>query len=286
MRKLCSFLLVLSLLLSLPVTAFATYCEIADESNIIELSDGSYLVSEDLPNGDAKFSIISNGDIIAESYLSRSTASITSADTRLSDETQVQTVMVSVPQPNITKNSSTNSSGLIPSGFTMRGTITYNFFGGTYYVVGTRSLNVYYDYNFYYGSRYNVNGVYQNIAGFASFLAGALTLPAAIAASVAADILASLGIATGLTALIIPDHYVRCNETEITWLSQIADIPDMYATFTGSQFVITEEGYSSEIYHSGNYWPLSSYANHDSDFAVKLYWEVLGQDILEIVSWS
>lgn len=285
MRKLCSLILTIALLFSLSVPAFASSYvpEIQDSTNSMQLSDGSYLISEDLANGDAKFSIIKNGEIIAESYLNRSSAYITSTDTRLSAEKQVHNVNVAVANSNVTSPARAET---IPSGFTKRGTITYNFFGGMTYVVGTRSLNIYYDYNYYTGSRYNVNGVYQNIAGLASFLASILVLPASIASSVAAKILTSLGISTGAASLIIPDHYVRCNETEITWLSQIADITDMYATFTGSKFVVTEEGYSSKTYQTGNYWPLSSYTNHDSNFAVKLYWEVLGQDTLEIVSWS
>lgn len=283
MRKLCSLILTIALLFSLSVPALASSSvpEIPDSTSSMQLSDGSYLISEDLANGDAKFSIIKNGEIIAQSYLNRISACITSTDTRLSTEEPVQNV--STANSNI---SSPARAKTIPSKFTKRGTITYNYFGGMTYVVGTRSLNIYYDYQYHPGSRYNVNGVYQNIASFASVLASILALPSSIASSVAAKILTSLSISTGAVSLIIPNHYVRCNETEITWLSQIADITDMYATFTGHKFVVTEEGYPSKTYYTGNYWPLSSYTNHNSNFAVKLYWTVLGQDTLEIVSWS
>lgn len=152
--------------------------------------------------------------------------------------------------------------------------------------MGTRALNIYYDYNSYLSSRYNVAGVYQNIASFASLIASLLTLPAAIASSSAAVILERFGFATGAISFLIPDHYVRCNETEITWIGQVTDFPDVYATISGSKYVLTEEGYESQIYTSGDFWPTSSYTNRNTNFAVKIYWTVLGQDTLEIVSWS
>lgn len=276
-KKFLSLLLALAMCLSLSVPAWANTNEVLSEKstdNSILLSDGSVLIAEDLPNGDARFTIIKNEKIVAESYANRAQGTITSLDSRVSSDVHVL---------NAQSNRSITS---IPSGYTYRGKITYNFYGGMSYVVGTRSLNVYYDHNFYENSRYNVNGVYQGIASLASYITMILSLPATVAASAAAGILSVLGIATGTLSIVIPDHYVRCYETEITWLAQISDVPDIYNTVTGSMFVFTQEGYESKTYYSGDYWPLSSYSNHDQNFAVKLYWTVLGQDILEIVSWS
>lgn len=53
--------------------------------------------------------------------------------------------------------------------------------------------------------------------------------------------------------------------------------PDVYATISGSKYVLTEEGYESQIYTSGDFWPTSSYTNRNTNFAVKVYWTVLGQ---------
>ena len=79
---------------------------------------------------------------------------------------------------------------------------------------------------------------------------------------------------------------MRCDETDMTWLGQMTDFTDVYATVSGKEFLITEEGYSGKKYTSGDYWMLGSYAAHLNSFAVKMYGAVLGQDAVEIVSWS
>ena len=38
--------------------------------------------------------------------------------------------------------------------------------------------------------------------------------------------------------------------------------------------------------YSGDFCPLSYYKDHNTDFAVKLYTAAVGQDVIEIVSWS
>ncbi len=286
MRKFLSLILCLSLLstlLCVPASAKSTTSTDSTDT-YVQLSDDTYLIAEDLPDGNAKFSITnSNGDILAESYLNRSNQTIYNTDSRTGNE------VISIPVKNdspASNKGAMSASSDIPSGYTYRGKITYNFYGNTDHIVGTRGLNIYYDYNYYTGSRYNVAGTYQNIASFASLLASILTLPAAIAASSAAVILGRFSIATGAIGFLIPDHYVRCNETEITWLGQMTDFTDVYATISGSQYVLTEEGYESRTYTSGEFWPLSTYTNRNTNFAVRIYWTVLGQDILEIVSWS
>jgi hypothetical protein len=179
-----------------------------------------------------------------------------------------------------------NTNRSANSNYVYKGTITYNFYGNTSSVVGTRALNVYYDYDYESGSRFNVNGQYQDITSFASYLCGVLSIPAAVASPVAATIFSTLGFVISQINVIIDDHYVRCSETQITWKAEVSDATDVYETFTGSKFVLTQEGYSNETYYEGDFWPLSSYNNHDTDFAVHLYWGVLWQDVLEIVSWS
>lgn len=287
MRKFVSLILcfsMLSVLLCAPASA-ASRTATNSTSTYVQLNDGTYLIANDLPDGNAKFSIInSHGNILAESYLDRSSQSIYNTDLRTGNNE-----VVTVPkknQPHTSNNAVTPKSSDIPIGFTYRGKITYNFYGSTDHVVGTRALNIYYDYNSYLGSRYNVTGIYKNIASFASLIASLLALPAAIAASSAAAILGHFSIATSAIGFFIPDHYVRCNETEITWIGQVTDFPDVYATISGSKYVLTEEGYESQVYTSGDFWPTSSYTSRNTNFAVKIYWTVLGQDTLEIVSWS
>ena len=42
---------------------------------------------------------------------------------------------------------------------------------------------------------------------------------------------------------------MRCDETDMTWLGQMTDFTDVYATVSGNEFLITEEGYSGKNTH-------------------------------------
>ena len=78
MRKFVSLILCLSMLSALlcaPASA-ASHTSTDPTSTYVQLSDGTYLIANDLPDGNAKFSITnSHGDILAESYLDRSSPS-------------------------------------------------------------------------------------------------------------------------------------------------------------------------------------------------------------------
>lgn len=288
MKKLLSVILCLSLLVALCIPAMAADSRTnAEASSRITLSNNTTLVSEDLPNGDARFTILGeDGCVLSESYLQRSEGLI-HYESKLTDSFETRRIPTQTNGMHLQRSVSRGAANsYIPSDFTYRGSITYNFYGWTDHVIGTRILNVYYDCNYHTGSRYNVNGVYQDITTFASFLASILALPSAIASSFAKTIMGRFAFATGAISFAIPDHYVRAYETEITWLAQISDYPDVYATFTGSKFDLTEEGYAGQTHYSGDFCPLSYYKDHNTDFAVKLYTAAVGQDVIEIVSWS
>ena len=44
---------------------------------------------------------------------------------------------------------------------------------------------------------------------------------------------------------------MRCDETDMTWLGQMTDFTDVYATVSGKESLITEEGYSGKNTHLG-----------------------------------
>lgn len=85
MRKFVSLILcfsMLSVLLCAPASA-ASRTATDSTSTYVQLNDGTYLIANDLPDGNAKFSIInSHGNILAESYLDRSSQSIYNTDLR------------------------------------------------------------------------------------------------------------------------------------------------------------------------------------------------------------
>lgn len=287
MKKLVCLFLSIVLCFSFSFSASATDYnnpQTDNDSNAsFVLEDGTTFSGEDLPNGDARFTLKNeNTGLYRESYLNRATGIVTTTDKTTNSVLQALSVtpQVALSASPLHTNRSANSN------YVYKGTITYNFYGNTSSVVGTRALDVYYDYNYESGSRFNVNGQYQDITSFASYLCGVLAIPAAVASPAAAAIFSTLGLAISQINVIIDDHYVRCSETQITWKAEVSDATDVYETFTGSKFVLTQEGYSNKTYYEGDFWPLSSYTNHDTDFAVHLYWGVLWQDVLEIVSWS
>lgn len=287
MKKIICLLLSMTLCLSFGISAAAigndSVVVAVDKTNTITLEDGTVFSGEDLPNGDAVFTLVnSQTGLHRESYLNRATGIVTTTDKSTNTVLQELSAM---PQIELSAASS-NSARSTSSNYVYRGTITYNFYGNTGSVVGTRALNVYYDYNYYPGSRFNVSGQFQDITSFAAYLCGALSISTIVANPFASAIFSALGFGLSQVNVMIENHYIRCTETEITWKAEVSDATDVYETFTGSKFVLTQEGYDNEVCYDGDFWPLTSYTNHDTDFAVHLYWGVLWQDVLEIVNWS
>lgn len=94
----------LSALLCAPASA-ASHTSTDPTSTYVQLSDGTYLIANDLPDGNAKFSITnSHGDILAESYLDRSSQSIYNTDLRTGNN-EVVTVPAKTSYIRLTKRS-------------------------------------------------------------------------------------------------------------------------------------------------------------------------------------
>lgn len=287
MKKLVCLFLSMILCFSFSFSAAATYYDNTQATNkgnnAFVLADGTVFSGEDLPNGDARFTLKnSKTGLHRESYLNRTTGVVTTTDKATNSVLQVFSATPQISLSSATSNANRSAN----SNYVYKGTITYNFYGNTASVVGTRALDVYYDYNYEPGSRFNVNGQFQDITSFASYLCGVFSVSTIVAAPFASAIFTVLGFGISQVNVLIENHYVRCSETQITWKAEVSDAPDVYETFTGSKFVLTQEGYGNEICYEGDFWPLTSYNNHDTDFAVHLYWGVLWQDVLEIVSWS
>ena len=155
MKKLFSVILCLSLLVALCIPAMAADSRTnVEASSRITLSNNTTLVSEDLPNGDARFTILGeDGCVLSESYLQRSEGLI-HYESKLTDSFETRRIPTQTNDMHLQRSVSRGAANsYIPSDFTYRGSITYNFYGWTDHVIGTRILNVYYDYNYHIGSR-------------------------------------------------------------------------------------------------------------------------------------
>lgn len=287
MRKICSVGLCIAMLWALCTPGLAAFeaTEATDvTSGSIQLSDGSNFIVEDLPGGDARFTLIKNGEVIAKTYLDRDQRTLYNWDKQTGEDVQIveDSASYSVAEtelPSVSLNS-------VPSGFVRKGSITYDYYGGLDHVIGRRSLEIYNKYEYYTGSRYNISGVYQSWTSFVGFIAAVINLPGLIASQVATSVLNVLGIVFSAGQYIIPDHYVRCTETVVSWFGQVSDFPEITATLVGSEYVVTQEGYSAETYYSENYYPYGSFISHNVNLATAIYWAALGYDYIEIVAWN
>jgi hypothetical protein len=149
----------------------------------------------------------------------------------------------------------------------------------------TRLVSISCQEDIYYGDQYDLNGTYRNLAGLASFIAGVLALAAAAASTVAASVLTYFSIGTAAATFYIPTHYVSAILTYMSWTPSDYDAPECSTNFSGDKFVVTETGGSSSTYYEGDYWDLSSFTNHNSSFATKVYSELYGYDAVTILGW-
>ena len=95
MKKLLSVILCLSLLVALCIPAMAADSRTnAEASSRITLSNNTTLVSEDLPNGDARFTILGeDGCVLSESYLQRSEGLI-HYESKLTDSFETRRILL------------------------------------------------------------------------------------------------------------------------------------------------------------------------------------------------
>lgn len=290
MKKVIGLILVAAMVFAMSIPTFATSLDSnrCTKTDTILLDDGFAMCTQDFENGDAKFTLEKDGKVIAWSYLERESGKVYNYDSRseLSYNVVDTGVRYDSTEPFLSTSYPPPAESVIPDGFTKKGVITYNFYGMTTSVIGTRDINVYYDRNVDTSASYNLNGQYQNIISLASMIASVLSLPGMVAGKIAQWVVGLIGVALSGAPFAIPDLYVKCTRTDMTWLSQWADFPDIYGTFTGSMYKVTQDGYESQVIYEGEYWPLSAYSSHDSDFAVKCYYTAVGQDYLEIVNWS
>ena len=283
MKKMVSILLVLCLSVSLllPVGAVNNeQVEVIQDNEVseIQFEDGSIVKAEELLDGTAKFTEMKDGKVIAEAVLDRERNVI--IDTTYQGNSKETEYIDIQGQKAVGSLSSARAAG----SYQRCGAITYNFYGGNDHVTGTRKLDVYNMRSYVAGTKYNVTGSFKSKASFISYIAGILAVPVGVANPLAGSILNKLSIVVGTAGFVVPNHWVKCDKTTMTWKGVLSDARDVYGTFTGTQYAVTGE--TNKTYVTGDFWSQVSYASRSKSFATHLYNKVMGQDIVEIVKWE
>ena len=238
---------------------------------------------KDMDNGDVDFILLEDDEIIARSYLNRKNNEIT----EYSFSGNSNDVSTFKYKTDVSSIYSDYTEVADKAASTYVGKIKYRYYSqGS--VAGTNSVKLYYSSVINSHSKYNLSETYKNLASLAALIAGALTLPGAIASSVAQAVLAYLGLSVSATFFFIPDYWVSASENKITWTTKCGTTK---GSFNGSKYTIKHTTKNkTQTKYSGSYYAKSAYTNHNSQFATTVrqktpvFW---GSDgIVEVVSWG
>lgn len=275
MKRMIAFLLALAMCTTLCGTAFANENNVttqlqAEGFDISEYSDEVYIASKREYNGEVTCYMIVDNRIESKAVCSIQNGTLTHTDMDTGKET-----VTDVPQMLENKTDRLASNNVAPNAAkeNTAGTITYR-----YYVQGypsTRTLTIKNSLQVYAGQKANIRGRYQDLASVVAVFIALFNLPAAGLKTIVATILGRLGILQTAKDFLIPDLYVRATEYEMTWKAIYLGTT---GSFTGSEYVVTQEGYAGEKIYEGNYFSANAFSAHRASLAaalhdcIKVYW--------------
>ena len=107
--------------------------------------------------------------------------------------------------------------------------------------------------------KYDINGTYRDLAGLASVVAGALSLPAAPALAISKTALAYFGFAMTAVQFTIPQCNLNSQYEQIEYTLTDINHSSHKNSFWGTKYVITESGNKfNNTYTDGEYYPISN----------------------------
>ena len=273
MKKIISLLLAFAMSFVFCFPAAATV--VNEEAQLMEREFS--LVGKDLPNGDAVFYLKNGNQIISSSYVSRErgTAVYRNYQTNIVEETQTNNSRLA-SSPNLAKAS-----------YTYRGAITYEYYGPNFEEPqGQRVLDCSYSFEIDDYDQYNLNGKYQDAAQVVGVICSFFALPAGIASVFVQHICSYLGFGLGvLGPIIIPDMMGDCTSTTVTWELQDQNISSLLGYLEGTRYDFEYDGEECTEYE-GHYYPVTSFAERDYDFAYDAYTCVYGQGRCSVIEWD
>lgn len=269
MKKMIAFLLALAMCTTLCGTAFANENNVttqlqAEGFDISEYSDEVYIASKREYNGEVTCYMIVDNRIESKAVCSIQNGTLTHTDMDTGKET-----VTDVPQLEENQEYSFASGNMVlasNSKAVTSGKITYR-----YYIQGhpfTRTLTVKNSLKVYESQKVNLRGRYKDLAAVMAVFIAAFNLPAAGLKTVVKTILDRLGMAGLVTNIVIPDLYVRANEYEMTWTATYSKTT---GSFTGSMYIVTQEGYAGQRIYGDNYFSATALSEHRASLAAALH---------------
>lgn len=252
------------------------------------------LRAEDLSNGDARFSMVENGQIISCSYVNRSEESIIYTQyengTEVFSETKAFQHMITDPSTQSHMEGSASLHAAVPvdpigggSSYVTVGKVGYN-----HYVQGMVMCTNYITWAYHTHispvSTCDLNGYYRDLVDFAASVLGGLgLLTTSGALQVANTILGILGITGSVGAFFIPPNRVESVETRVIWRATVGRSVQYY---DGSRHVVTHANGQTQTVTEGDYYPITAIANHNYSLALAPYMYFFpGSDNREVISW-
>lgn len=286
MKKIISALLAISLLLSYSVTAFADVAGqsekkrgILSQDDIILLDADKNLVLQvkDDPNGNTQLLLKKDGDLLGSAYIDREKTTIT--ETLYSEKVQVY-------QNEFVYRENLNSPSKAAASFVSVGRIRYNaYLQGS--LVNSPSISVSRAVESGHQPEYYFGGQYATIASLVAALIGAFSIPAAVAATLAATIYSIAGYATSATSIILPIIPVAADWKKVDWKGVNTNSPTQSAVVSGVKYVFTLGNNPNQTQYSGTYYAESSYTSHSTALAYDLFWRIFpNYDSCTVSSWS
>lgn len=115
-----------------------------------------------------------------------------------------------------------------------------------------------------------IDGTYRDLAGLASVVAGALSLPAAPALAISKTALAYFGFAMTAVQFTIPQCNLNSQYEQIEYTLTDINYSSHKNSFWGTKYVITESGNKfNNTYTDGEYYPTTSWGNQN--FGMTIY---------------
>lgn len=243
--------------------------EVAEDGSILEVIGYNY------DNGDTKIVQSIDGDIVSEYYVDRSEHTI-QEKLKEEDGSEREDVIAYEEAVSVLSRESRAYSNV--------GTLYWNWSDGQ--KSGTCGAKLSFETKFNTKDKYNINGTYQNLAKLASLISGVFLLPASPASAVAKNVFSYLGFAATATNVIIPTYYVSAVSATVTHRAVNTGNSSHSNTLTGTQYTVTQTGYSNKTYTSGNYYSTSSFANRDKVYANAMYHLLFSYPSYSIKSWN
>lgn len=234
-NRFISFALATTLLLTVPLVSFAAGTKNSTSSDFttVQSASGELLVrAYDLDNGDSVFEQYNDGKLVSRYTVDRS-KNVINELVYSSDGTskQLQRFIPTEKNFDIVLPQSTMSRRL--------GRIRFQYTDGT----GTGICGAYVDYVKETGNKkYDINGTYRDLAGLASVVAGALSLPAAPALAISKTALAYFGFAMTAVQFTIPQCNLNSQYEQIEYTLTDINHSSHKNSFWGTKQVITESG--------------------------------------------